>query len=123
MVRKPNIDASRQIIQEVQPKLVITTGTAGGIGKEFEVGDVIVSPIVRFDCIAQEGAIRGGTLHERGAERDALRQGKVALQGERGATSEGQFAAPEDCPGSPESAAVVCRHDRLLRLRYIKRPL
>jgi purine-nucleoside phosphorylase len=38
---------------EVQPELVITTGTAGGIGKEFEVGDVIVSPIVRFDCTAK----------------------------------------------------------------------
>jgi hypothetical protein len=49
----PNIDVWRQIIQEVRPKLVITTGTAGGIGKEFEVGDVIVSPIVRFDCIAK----------------------------------------------------------------------
>ena len=47
----PNIDVWRQIIDEVKPKLVITTGTAGGIGKEFEVGDVIVSPIVRFDCI------------------------------------------------------------------------
>jgi Phosphorylase superfamily len=30
--------------------LVITTGTAGGIGKQYEVGDVIVSRIVRFDC-------------------------------------------------------------------------
>ena len=49
----PNIDVWRQIIQEVQPKLVITTGTAGGIGKEFEVGDVIVSPVVRFDCISK----------------------------------------------------------------------
>jgi hypothetical protein len=49
----PNIDVWRQIIQEVRPKLVITTGTAGGIGREFEVGDVIVSPIVRFDCIAK----------------------------------------------------------------------
>src|SRR5258706_888321 len=49
----PNIDVWRQIIQEVRPKLVITTGTAGGIGKQFEVGDVIVSPIVRFDCIAK----------------------------------------------------------------------
>src|SRR5882762_3730012 len=49
----PNIDVWRQIIQEVQPTLVITTGTAGGIGKEFEVGDVIVSPIVRFDCTAK----------------------------------------------------------------------
>jgi Phosphorylase superfamily len=46
----PNIDVWSQIISEAQPKLVITTGTAGGIGKEFEVGDVIVSPIVRFDC-------------------------------------------------------------------------
>lgn len=34
---------------EVRPKLVLTTGTAGGIGKDFEVGDVVVSPVVRFD--------------------------------------------------------------------------
>jgi len=49
----PNIDVWKQIIGEVQPKLVITTGTAGGIGKEFEVGDVVVSPIVRFDCVSK----------------------------------------------------------------------
>lgn len=49
----PNIDVWRQIISETKPKLVITTGTGGGIGREFEVGDVIVSPIVRFDCIAK----------------------------------------------------------------------
>jgi len=49
----PNVDVWRQIIDEVQPKLVITTGTAGGIGKQFEVGDVVVSPIVRFDCISK----------------------------------------------------------------------
>jgi hypothetical protein len=49
----PNIDVWRQIVTEVKPKLVITTGTAGGIGKDFEVGDVIVSPIVRFDCTAK----------------------------------------------------------------------
>jgi hypothetical protein len=46
----PNRDVWRQIIDEVKPKLVITTGTAGGIGTEFEVGDVVVAPIVRFDC-------------------------------------------------------------------------
>jgi len=46
----PNEDVWKQIIEEVNPKLVITTGTAGGIGKDFEVGDVIVSPIIRFDC-------------------------------------------------------------------------
>jgi len=46
----PNIDVWTQIITEVRPKLVITTGTAGGIGTEVEVGDVVCSPIVRFDC-------------------------------------------------------------------------
>ncbi len=49
----PNQDVWKQIIEDVQPQLVITTGTAGGIGKQFEVGDVIVSPIVRFDCTAK----------------------------------------------------------------------
>ncbi len=49
----PNIEVWRQIITETQAPLVITTGTAGGIGKQFEVGDVVVSPIVRFDCISK----------------------------------------------------------------------
>jgi hypothetical protein len=30
---------------------VLTTGTGGGIGENEEVGDVIVSPMVRFDAI------------------------------------------------------------------------
>jgi nucleoside phosphorylase len=38
-----------QIIEEVRPKLVLTTGTGGGIGDDFEVGDVVVSPVVHFD--------------------------------------------------------------------------
>jgi nucleoside phosphorylase len=46
----PNFDFWRQIISEVRPSLILTTGTGGGIGKQCEVGDVIVSPIVRFDC-------------------------------------------------------------------------
>jgi len=45
----PNAEFWKQIIGEAQPKLVLTTGTAGGIGKQFEVGDVVVSPVVRFD--------------------------------------------------------------------------
>ncbi len=49
----PNIDVWQQIIEEVQPTLVITTGTAGGIGSKVEVGDVIVSPVVRFDCTSK----------------------------------------------------------------------
>jgi hypothetical protein len=46
----PNEDVWQQIIAEVNPTLVITTGTAGGIGTQCEVGDVVVSRIVRFDC-------------------------------------------------------------------------
>jgi hypothetical protein len=49
----PNIDVWAQIIDDVQPQLVLTTGTAGGIGKQLEVGDVVVSPLVRFDCTAK----------------------------------------------------------------------
>jgi nucleoside phosphorylase len=48
--KMPNIEVWRQIINEVRPKLVITTGTAGGIGTDVEVGDVLVSSIVTFDC-------------------------------------------------------------------------
>ncbi len=46
----PNEDVWQQVIAEVNPRLVITTGTAGGIGTECEVGDVVVSRIVRYDC-------------------------------------------------------------------------
>lgn len=46
----PNFDFWAQIIHEVGPSLVLTTGTAGGIGAGAEVGDVVVSPIFRFDC-------------------------------------------------------------------------
>jgi hypothetical protein len=40
----------KQLIAEVKPKLVITTGTAGGIGSKIELGDVVVAQAVRFDC-------------------------------------------------------------------------
>src|ERR1700733_15342081 len=40
----------QQIINEAQPKLIITTGTAGGIGSQVELGDVVTAQAVRFDC-------------------------------------------------------------------------
>jgi nucleoside phosphorylase len=43
----------QQLIAEVKPKLVITTGTAGGIGPAVELGDVVVAPSVRFDCTSK----------------------------------------------------------------------
>ncbi len=57
----PNYDVWKQIIEETQAKLVITTGTGGGIGAQWEVGDVIVSPIVRFDS---EKWLKSATFHD-----------------------------------------------------------
>ncbi len=42
-----------QLIAETRPKLVITTGTAGGIGASIELGDVVVAKSVRFDCLRE----------------------------------------------------------------------
>jgi len=42
-----------QIIAEAKPKLIITTGTAGGIGAAVELGDVLSAKAVRFDCLKQ----------------------------------------------------------------------
>lgn len=39
----------RQMIAEVQPHLVITTGTAGGIGAGTQLGDVLITGSVRWD--------------------------------------------------------------------------
>lgn len=46
----PNARVWKQIIEDCNPKWVITTGTGGGIGPNTEVGDVLVSRFVTFDC-------------------------------------------------------------------------
>ena len=45
----PNRLVWKQIIEDCKPKLVITTGTGGGIGTGAEVGDVIISRFVTYD--------------------------------------------------------------------------
>jgi hypothetical protein len=45
----PNRLVWKQIIEDCKPKLVITTGTGGGIGEEMQVGDVVVSRYVTYD--------------------------------------------------------------------------
>jgi hypothetical protein len=40
----------QQIIAESKSAIVITTGTAGGIGAKANLGDVAISEHVRFDC-------------------------------------------------------------------------
>jgi hypothetical protein len=41
------------IVRAVGPKVLITTGTGGGIGKEITLGDVIIASSVRFFCTTQ----------------------------------------------------------------------
>lgn len=39
-----------QLVAAVKPSLVITTGTAGGVGAETELGDVLVTSSAKFNC-------------------------------------------------------------------------
>ena len=42
-----------EIVQTIQPKLFITTGAGGGIGREVALGDVVIAGLVKFDCTTQ----------------------------------------------------------------------
>jgi nucleoside phosphorylase len=55
----PNARVWRQIIEDCRPKWVITTGTGGAIGADDEVGDVVVSRFVTFDCQRQFARLNG----------------------------------------------------------------
>jgi nucleoside phosphorylase len=46
----PMVQLWQQMIAQVKPSLVITTGTAGGVGATTELGDVIVTGSVRWDA-------------------------------------------------------------------------
>jgi len=46
----PVQDLWAQLINEVKPKLMITTGTAGAIGPRLKLGDVVAARSVKFDC-------------------------------------------------------------------------
>lgn len=45
----PMVKLWQQMIAEVEPQLVITTGTAGGIGQDTLLGDVLIAKNARFD--------------------------------------------------------------------------
>lgn len=45
----PLVALWQQMIEQVKPKLVITTGTGGGIGASTLLGDVVIAAATRFD--------------------------------------------------------------------------
>ncbi len=42
-----------EIAGTIKPKVLITTGTGGGIGKTTALGDVVIGAVVKFDCTTQ----------------------------------------------------------------------
>lgn len=52
----PIVELWKQMIGDVSPQLVITTGTAGGIGPEVSLGDVAVAAAAQFDCAGRFAA-------------------------------------------------------------------
>jgi nucleoside phosphorylase len=58
----PNARVWKQIIEDCNPQWVITTGTGGGIGTQTEVGDVVVSRFVTFDCQRQFKRFNGDSF-------------------------------------------------------------
>lgn len=62
----PNADVWAQIIADVNPSLVITTGTAGGIGSGSQVGDVLVSRYATFKCEREFKKLDGQSFQSAG---------------------------------------------------------
>jgi nucleoside phosphorylase len=42
-----------ELVTTIKPRVFVTTGTAGGIGRNTALGDVVIGPKVRFDCTTQ----------------------------------------------------------------------
>ena len=117
----PNIDVWRQIITEVQPTLVITTGTAGGIGKQFEVGDVVVSPIVRFDCLSKFKKQPFAQEHfsSKPAVTKKFAQAKTLFKANAGQLPKDNTRAPKIFVVDAERPVVLRGDHRFLRLRHL----
>ena len=43
----------RELAETITPRVLITTGTGGGIGRQVKLGDVFIAGTVRFDCRTQ----------------------------------------------------------------------
>ena len=119
----PNEDVWRQIITEVSPSLVITTGTGGGIGKQCEVGDVVVSPIVTFDC---QKWLKKEPFHDTSYRNGGIKTKKFAMAKKLFKANAGQL--PPDNKRPPkiiDSDQQGCGgvDDGFLRLRHLRQSL
>ena len=112
----------KQIIEDSRPSLVITTGTGGGIGTEVEVGDVIVSRFITFDCQRGFKKYDGDTYASAAdAPHKKFKKAEAAVRLQRPVPAEGQQPAAED--HHRHRTDERCPDHRLLRLRHQRRPL
>jgi Papain family cysteine protease len=63
-----------EIAQTVAPKVLITTGTGGGIGANVALGDVVIAGRTRFDCVTQ---FKKATWHDSSYTTSALPVGAI----------------------------------------------
>jgi Phosphorylase superfamily len=49
----PTFKMVTELVQTVKPKMLITTGTGGGIGADVKLGDVVIAGKTQFDCTQQ----------------------------------------------------------------------
>ena len=70
-----------EIALAVKPKVFITTGTGGGIGKDMLLGDVVIAGTVRFDCREQFKAQKWAQAGYRASSLTAGAQAAVSGSG------------------------------------------
>lgn len=107
----PNELLWKQIIAEVEPRIVLTTGTAGGIGKDFEVGDVVVSSVVRFDSKKwlKSAPFHAATYHSQAAATQYLAEAEKLFKANAGQLPTDNTRPPSIVQVAPAdlSASVV----------------
>ena len=59
-VSAPIVAQWQQMVSEARPKLVVSTGTAGGIGPATQLGDVFVVTNAKFNCVRRNSGTSPG---------------------------------------------------------------
>jgi len=85
-----------------------------GHRQEFEVGDVIVSPIVRFDCTASSRSSHSRRHIRKCARNRPLRQGQGAVKA-NSAHCQGQYRQPKIVSSTRRSEILRAHHRFFLR--------
>jgi len=93
----PVADLFRQIIAEVRPKLIITTGTAGATYADHDLGDVMITRAAKFRCqreFRNESFANQTYRSDFEVSQDRFEDAKSLLLAHAGELTEPDFAPP-----------------------------